>query len=57
LKIRPPLHGSAGEKRAKFESVYREIATRVRLLVSLPLRSLDRMGTEQKVREIGRALA
>ncbi len=48
------FHGPPDEKRAKFESVYREIVTRVRLLVSLPLRSLDRLAAEQKVREIGR---
>jgi arsenate reductase len=48
------FHGPSDEKRAKFEAVYRQIAMRVRLLVSLPLRSLDRMASEQKVREIGR---
>ena len=47
------FQGPPDEKRAKFEAVYRQIATRVRLLVSLPLRSLDRLAAEQKVREIG----
>jgi arsenate reductase (thioredoxin) len=51
------FHGPPDAKRAKFEAAYRQIATRVRLLVSLPLRSLDQLSTDQKVREIGRSNA
>lgn len=45
--------GPEAQKRARFEDVYRQIMTRVRLLVNLPLRSLDRLAAQQKIREIG----
>ncbi len=51
------FQGSPDEKRAKSESVYRQIATRVRMLVSLPLRGLDRLAAEQRIIEIGRTKA
>lgn len=46
--------GTDEQKRAKFKEVYYQIMTRARLLVNLPLTSLDRLATEQKVRAIGR---
>ena len=47
--------GTDDEKRAKFKEIYQQIVTRARLLVNLPLSSLDRLATEQKVRAIGQA--
>jgi arsenate reductase len=47
------FQGTDGEKRERFKQVYRQIMTRMRMLVSLPLASLDRLAGEQKVRAIG----
>lgn len=47
--------GNEEATRAFFESTYRQITTRVRLLVNLPLRTLDRVAAQQKIRDIGAA--
>jgi arsenate reductase len=49
------FQGTDEQKRAKFKDVYHQIMTRARLLVNLPLSSLDRLASEQKVRAIGQA--
>lgn len=46
--------GTDEEKRTKFKEVYQQIMTRARLLVSLPLTSLERRASVRKVRAIGR---
>ena len=48
------FEGTDAEKRAKFKEVYQQILTRARLLVNLPLTSLERRASERKVRAIGR---
>jgi hypothetical protein len=48
------LQGSDEQKQAKFSAVYRQIVSRIRVLVILPLASLDRLAGEQQVRAIGR---
>lgn len=47
------FQGTEAQKREKFRDVYHQIGARVRLLVSLPLASLDRLASEQTVRGIG----
>ena|SRR5258706_7660662 len=47
------FQGNDDEKRAKFRDVYQHVMTRVRLLVNLPLSSLDRLASEHKLRAIG----
>ncbi len=42
-----------GEKSERFQQVYRQIMTRMRLLMNLPLWSLDRLASEQKISAIG----
>lgn len=49
------FQGTDDQKRAKFKDVYHQIVTRARLLVNLPLSSLNRLASEQKVRAIGQA--
>jgi arsenate reductase (thioredoxin) len=46
--------GPAESKRARFHDVYRQIATRVRLLVSLPVERLDHLALETQLRNIGK---
>jgi arsenate reductase len=41
-------------KRAKFHDIYRQIMTRVRLLVSLPAERLDHLALETELRSIGK---
>src|SRR5688500_12104189 len=41
-------------KRAKFHEIYRQIMTRVRLLVSLPVERLDHLALETELRSIGK---
>ncbi len=50
----PAAHpGPDEQKRALFASVYWQIMARTRLLVNLPLRSLDRLAAQQEIRGIG----
>ncbi len=48
------FQGSNDAKRAKFLQVYHQIATRLRLLLNLPMERLDRMALQKKVRELGK---
>lgn len=46
--------GSGDDKRARFLETYRQIATRIRLLLALPMDKLDHLALETQVRQIGR---
>lgn len=46
--------GSDEEKRRVFEQIFHQIATRVRLLVNLPLASLDRMSLQKELHTISK---
>jgi arsenate reductase len=48
------FEGPHDAKSAKFYSIYREIMTRVRLLVSLPVERLERLALETELRDIGK---
>ena len=45
--------GSETEKRAFFQEVFRQIQTRIELLVSLPMESLDRLSLQRRLDEMG----
>jgi arsenate reductase len=45
--------GTDDEKRAKFQSVYHQIANRLKVLLSVPVERLDRIALQQKLKEIG----
>jgi arsenate reductase len=47
--------GADDEKRSRFRDVYLQIMARMRLLVNLPLASLERLAGEQRVRDIGKS--
>jgi arsenate reductase len=47
------VKGSDEEKRAAFAQTLRQIQNRVRLFLSLPLETLDRMAIESRMRAIG----
>lgn len=47
--------GSDEEKRARFLETYRQVATRIRLLLALPMDKLDHLALETQVRQIGKA--
>jgi len=47
--------GSHEAKGAKFYDIYRQIMTRVRLLVSLPVERLDHLALETELRSIGKS--
>jgi arsenate reductase len=49
------LEGSDEEKRRLFRMVYQQIANRLRVFLSLPMASLNRLSLHQKVKEIGKA--
>ena len=49
------FEGEDDEKRRRFETVYRQLATRLRILVSLPIERLDRLSLQQRVKDIGKA--
>lgn len=49
------LKGTDEEKRRLFRTVHQEIGNRLRIFLSLPLASLDRLSLQQKVRDIGKA--
>lgn len=46
--------GSEQEKRRVFEQIFHQIATRIRLLINLPLASLDRISIQAELRDIGK---
>jgi arsenate reductase len=46
--------GSGEARSAKFREVYRQILSRVRLMVNLPIERLDHLALETKLRSIGR---
>lgn len=48
------FEGPDDGKRAKFHEIYRQIMTRVRLLVSLPVERLDHLALETQLRAIGK---
>ena len=48
------FEGTDAGKRAKFHDIYRQIMTRVRLLVSLPIERLDHLALETQLRSIGK---
>jgi arsenate reductase len=48
--------GSDEEKRQVFDKVFRQILSRVNLLVNLPLHVLDRQATQNELRAIGNRL-
>lgn len=47
--------GSHEAKRTRFYDIYRQIMTRVRLLVSLPVERLDHLALETELRSIGKS--
>jgi len=51
------VEGSAEAKRKAFSDACHLLATRIRLLASLPISKLDRMSLQNKLREIGRSTA
>ena len=48
------VQGSAAEQRAAFEQVFQRITQRVRLLLDLPLASLDALAIRRELQNIGR---
>ena len=46
--------GSEQEKHRVFEQIFHQIATRIRLLINLPLTSLDRISIQTQLRDIGK---
>ncbi|HKA41444.1 MAG TPA: arsenate reductase ArsC [Burkholderiales bacterium] len=48
------LEGSDEEKHRLFRSVYQQITHRLRVFLSLPMASLDRLSLQQMVRDIGK---
>ena len=49
------VQGAEAEKRRAFREAFAVLSRRIRLLVSLPLEKLDRLGLRKKLQEIGRA--
>jgi len=49
------FEGSDEEKRRLFRRVYQQIDNRLRVFLSLPMASLDRLSLHQKVKDIGKA--
>jgi len=47
--------GSDTEKWLAFRQAFRELESRIKIFTSLPIRSLDRVKLQQRLREIGRA--
>ena len=48
--------GSEAERRLAFAEAYRAMLNRISVFVSLPMQSLDRLGLQKRLREIGAAL-
>jgi len=46
--------GTEAEISLAFKDAYRMLAQRIGIFVALPIRSLDKMSLQQKLREIGR---
>ncbi len=49
------FQGPDEEKRRLFRLIYRQIASRIRLLLDLPVDELDRQSLQQKIKDIGKA--
>ena len=49
------VQGSAAEQSAAFEQVFQRITQRVRLLLNLPLNSLDALSIKRELQSIGQA--
>ena len=49
------FQGPDDEKRRLFRLIYQQIASRIRIFLSLPMEKLDRLSLQQKVRDIGKA--
>ncbi|HEY9281356.1 MAG TPA: arsenate reductase ArsC [Eoetvoesiella sp.] len=47
------VEGTDDEKRAAFDKVFRQMATRMQAFVSLPLHRLDKAAIQQEIRKIG----
>jgi protein-tyrosine-phosphatase len=47
------FEGSEAERRAFFAEVFRQIESRIKIFVALPLDKLDRLAVQREVREIG----
>ena len=47
------FQGPNHEKRRVFQTTFRQIGNRVRLLIGLPIEKLDRLSLRQKIKEIG----
>ena len=47
------VEGTQEEQRRAFHRALRELEARIKLFISLPLESLDRMALQQRLREIG----
>jgi arsenate reductase (thioredoxin) len=50
-----PFEGTDQEKENYFETIYNQLAARIRKLTSAPLEKLDRASLQHKLDEIGRA--
>jgi arsenate reductase len=48
------VEGTPEEKRRAFQRALRELDARIKLFVSLPIDSLDKMALQERLREIGR---
>ena len=48
------FQGPDDEKRRVFQTIFRQIGNRIRLLVRSPIEKLDRLSLQQKVKEIGK---
>jgi arsenate reductase (thioredoxin) len=48
------FEGPEEQRRARFETVFRQITSRLRILVSLPIERLDRMSLHQRLKDIGK---
>jgi len=51
------VQGTEAEQRRAFDTVFRQIMARVRIFVSLPLATLDRVALQHAVRAIGKTAA
>jgi len=49
------FQGPDEDKRRQFLKIYQQIATRIRLLINLPLEKLDRLALERQMRELGKS--
>jgi protein-tyrosine-phosphatase len=49
--------GSEAEKWLAFRNAFRELESRIKIFTSLPIRSLDRVKLQERLREIGKSAA